>query len=391
MGANCSSPSETPYIMNETLSVTNTNMNYESYSNITDPSLYHIFYFKTYRQYSEAMKFFKEKLKEILTKLSQINQFVPPKRLKKESEFLYYNYFDDVSFNSLYDIAMSIYQKIGSVYGSIPTYPKEELSKITYSLLSKYYAYDYGNDEPSLLITEKIIKRTNFFTEDFPFKLKKLDTIILSKQIFVFGYDKNLRLNFYIEPYGNNNITNKNLIGNTNNTELNEDLFYFNDKNNYNISTEPLLYSNIITYIFFIIEHVLPLFKEKYNFSSIINITINFGGKAPDTEMISYIMTYFTNIYPLGLGKVHIVNFKMDVLIRNKSFKEEIEKIDFFRNLIFHDERYQLQLIKETNANCLPITYGGYHSLLSYQIDKNCKLEDFIKYTLSMILVNSKL
>ena len=91
MGANCSSPSETPYIMNETLSVTNSNMNCESYSNITDPSLYHIFYFKTYRQYSEAMKFFKEKLKEILTKLSQINQFVPPKRLKKESEFLYYS------------------------------------------------------------------------------------------------------------------------------------------------------------------------------------------------------------------------------------------------------------------------------------------------------------
>ena len=54
--------------------------------------------------------------------------------------------------------------------------------------------YDYEKDDPLTSITEKIIKRTNFFTEDFPYKLKKLDklssgvmlclSIILRKEIF---------------------------------------------------------------------------------------------------------------------------------------------------------------------------------------------------------------
>ena len=169
--------------------------------------------------------------------------------------------------------------------------------------------------------------------------------------------------------------------------KLNEETFNVE----HNRNGIPITNSDYITYIFFIIEYVLPLFKEKFLFSELVNVIINFGGREADTEMISYIMTYFTNLYPLGLGKVHVVNFKAEILKKNKTFQPELDHFDYFRNLVFHNESYQFQLLKETNINCLPISYGGYHSLSGYVIENDFKLEDFIKYTLSMILVNSNI
>lgn len=330
-----------------------------------------------------------------------IRHFVPPQKFKKESDFSFYKCFDYLGSENLYEIAMSVYQKIGLVYGNSQNYPKEELGKISYGLIAKFYAYNYEKEDPLTSITEKIIKRINFFTEEFPYKLKKLDKIILSKKIFAFGYDKNLRINFYIEPLGNNEETNVNLRGELNNIELVEKLFYFKNhveklnEETFNVDHNrngiPITNLDYIAYIFFIIEYVLPLLKDKFLFSQLVNVIINFGGREADTEMISYIMTYFTNFYPLGLGKVHIVNFKTETLKKNKTFKQELDNFDYFRNLVFHNESYQFQLLKETNINCLPITYGGYHSLSGYAIENDFKLEDFIKYTLSMILVNSNI
>ena len=78
---------------------------------------------------------------------------------------------------------------------------------------------------------------------------------------------------------------------------------------------------------------------------------------------------------------------------KNITFRNEIDNIDYFRNLIFHNESYQFQLIKENYINCLPIEYGGYHSIENYKgltIEEieNFKLDDFIFHTLSMILIN---
>jgi hypothetical protein len=362
------------------------------------------FNFKNYQQYFELISLFNEKLKETVTKIIYINKFKPPKISNIHSKFFYYEFLDDLNYNKLFDVAMFVYQKIGNVYGSSQNYPKQELSKINFGLISKYRAYDYGNDDELSIITEKIIKRINFFSEEFPFKLKNLKKIFLSKKIYVFAYDKNLRLNFYLEP---NNFDNENEInGLESNVELKEDYFYFNkiENNNENLSNYEnlnkkykkdifLMNSDYITYIFFIIVHVLPYLKEKFKFSDLINLTINFAGQEANTELINYIMNSFNKYFPLGLGKVNIVNFRVDSLRKNITFRNEIDNIDYFRNLIFHNESYQFQLIKENYINCLPIEYGGYHSIenfkgLTLEEIENFKLDDFIFHTLSMILIN---
>ena len=363
------------------------------------------FNFKNYQQYFELISLFNEKLKETVTKIIYINKFKPPKISNIHSKFFYYEFLDDLNYNKLFDVAMFVYQKIGNVYGSSQNYPKQELSKINFGLISKYRAYDYGNDDELSIITEKIIKRINFFSEEFPFKLKNLKKIFLSKKIYVFAYDKNLRLNFYLEP---NNIENENELNEfETNVELKEDYFYFKkiennneNLNNYNNLNKKykkdifLMNSDYITYIFFIIVHVLPYLKEKFKFSDLINLTINFSGQEANTELINYIMNSFNKYFPLGLGKVNIVNFRVDSLRKNITFRNEIDNIDYFINLIFHNESYQFQLIKENYINCLPIEYGGYHSIENYKgltIEEieNFKLDDFIFHTLSMILIFS--
>jgi len=362
------------------------------------------FNFRNYQQYFELISLFNEKLKESVTKIIYINKFKPPKISNIHSNFFYYEFLDDLNYNKLFDVAMFVYQKIGNVYGSSQNYPKQELSKINFGLISKYRAYDYGNDDELSIITEKIIKRINFFSEEFPFKLKNLKKIFLSKKIYVFAYDKNLRLNFYLEP---NNIDNENeIIDLEKNIELKEDYFYFKnvENNNENLNNFDnlnkkykkdvfLMNSDYITYIFFIIVHVLPYLKERFKFSDLINLTINFGGQEANTELINYIMNSFNKYFPLGLGKVNIVNFRVDSLRKNITFRNEIDNIDYFRNLIFHNESYQFQLIKENYINCLPIEYGGYHSIenfkgLTLEEIENFKLDDFIFHTLSMILIN---
>lgn len=347
--------------------------------------------FQSYSEYFAAMQFFYERLKSILNKMSTVKKFVLPEKQRKESDFYYYEYLYNISVESLYDNALSIYQKIGNVYGGSTNYPKEELAKISYNLIAKYQAYDYETNDYIPIITDKIIKRINYFSEDFPFKLKKLDKILQSKKIYVFGYDINRKINFYIEPFHNENGQ-IDIYNMRNNHELTESFFVFNnaqkekprEQNNYYLT-----YSDYVVYIFFIIEHVLPSLIEKYGFSQLVNVTINFGGGEPDTEMISYIMSCFTNFYPLGLGKINIVNYKVEMLVQNKTFKDSLDHLDNFRNLVFYEDNYQFQLVKENHPNCLPIIYGGYHSLSGYIIDKNAKLDDFIYYTLSMILINS--
>ena len=71
---------------------------------------------------------------------------------------------------------MTVYHRIGSIYGNSRPCPQHELEKITFPLIAKYCAYntDSTTDEEFVSISDKIIKRTNFLTEEFPLKLNIL-------------------------------------------------------------------------------------------------------------------------------------------------------------------------------------------------------------------------
>lgn len=266
----------------------------------------------------------------------------------------------------LFEVALLVFQRISNVFGHSLNFPKQELSKIDFNLISRYLAYEVEEEDDSGNITKKIIKRINFFSEEFPFKLGKLEKTIRSKKIFAFAYDIYRRVTFYIRPnYIQNNK--QNMTGNKSSTSL--------EKIDY------------IIYMFFIIEHLIPILKEKYNFSDQINIVLDFDNKDADTELIRFLMYYLNNYYPLILGKLHILNFNFENLKRNISFINELGDLDAFRNIIFHNQTYKFQLIKEYYPNCLPIEYGGYHDVEGYKIKNEFLLNDFIEYTLTMILI----
>lgn len=394
MGAECVSKDTNLYteILDERgNSINNFNTNNNQYI------IEYNFNFKNYREYFVMIQILKEKIKEILGKLASLSHFTPVAKLKEDSEFDYYEYLTNISIDNLGNTALNIFHKIGAIYGENNPFPKEELSKVTFSLIAKYKAYESQVDEEfsGKFVVDKIIRRINFFTEEFPYKLKNLDKIILSKKIFCFGFDRNMRLNIFMEPEVQSTFTKfssqnpNSLYKERANNELKEEFFYFEKENNGIIKeTFKINHSDYLTYIYFIVEIVLPILKDRYNFSMIINLFINFNGNEADTEFISYLMNDLNKYYPFGLGKVHIVNFQVEKLIPNKSFRKEVGEFDIFRNLVFHNESFQFQLVKDININYLPIKYGGYHSLDGYDLPPSPNLNDFINYTLSMILIN---
>lgn len=94
-----------------------------------------------------------------------------------------------------------------------------------------------------------------------------------------------------------------------------------------------------VVYIFFIMEVLIPILKEKYSYSDQINIVLDFDNSEADTEFIKFILHYFNSYYPLAIGKFHIVNFPFEKLKKNMTFKEEMQKLDIFRvtinNLVY--------------------------------------------------------
>lgn len=214
-----------------------------------------------------------------------------------------------------------VYQKLGTVFGNVQNFPKQELSKINYNLFARYLAYELDEEEDTQLIIQKVIKRINFFSEEFPFKLKKLDKIIKSGKIFAFGYDLFARITFYIKPFSSFNI-----LESIDKLSINE--VY---------ASQSLENIDYIIYMFFIIECVLPTLRQKHSFSDQINIIIDFSDQDVDTELIRFIMTYFHNYNPLLLAKVHVVNFEFQNLKKNISFRNELDNLDIFRvNLKFN-------------------------------------------------------
>lgn len=219
---------------------------------------------------------------------------------------------------------MLVYQKIGLVFGNTINFPKQELSKINYNLIARYLSYEIDEDDDTSNITQKVIKRINFFSEEFPFKLTKLEKIIQSKKIFVFGYDIYQRITFYIRPTHSTSF-----FQNADNSSLHnsaQNSYNYSYSENYNLE-----YIDYMTFIFFTIEFVLPVLKEKYNFSDQINILLDFYNLDADTELIRFLMHYLNNYYPLILGKINIVNFEFNNLKKNMSFRNDLDVLDFFR------------------------------------------------------------
>jgi hypothetical protein len=88
--------------------------------------------------------------------------------------------------------------------------------------------------------------------------------------------------------------------------------------------------------MFFIIELIIPLLRDKHDFSDQVNITIDFGNKDADTELIRFIMYYFNMHYPLILAKVNVVNFEFGNLKKNYAFRTELDVLDLFRVRSFY-------------------------------------------------------
>ena len=273
---------------------------------------------------------------------SELKKHLPSKPFKpiimRQIESSFFNYLDpDLSTEKLFNLAMAVYHRIGFVYGTTHTYPKKELEKINYSLIAKYSAYIYENEDEATAISEKIIKKINFMTEEFPLKLFHIINIIKNHCGYVYGYDKEYNLNFYIEHFK---------VGYENN----------------------ISYIDYVIYIVFVIEIVLPLLKKnKFTFNDKINVIINFNGDEPNTELITFLITYLNNFYPLMLNRMHIINFDIKKLKTNKTFKEDLDKIDYFRFIYFQSNKtFTTILAKTINVDMLPSTIGG-----------NAKIEKF--------------
>jgi hypothetical protein len=242
--------------------------------------------------------------------------------VKESIETSYYPNHKEVRVGKLFEIAYMIYNKIGTIYGNSLTLPKQELAKVNYNLISRYLAYEDTEDEEEDLdpknIIQKIIKRMNFLSDEFPYKLKKIEHICRSKKIFVFAHDIYNRITFYIRPYyKGKECYVKNIKG-----------FYDDINDFYNYSLENIDY---VIYIFFVLECFLPSLREKLNFSDQINIVLDFDNLDADSEFIRFLLYHMNNYFPLVIGKMHIVNYELNNLKKNLPFRMDLANIDKFR------------------------------------------------------------
>lgn len=281
--------------------------------------------YRNYDDFKRAMKLFKEFLVENLP------EEYPEASLAKQIETSYFQYLDpDLSMEKLFNLSMSIYHRIGLVYGNTLSYPKEELEKIKFPLLAKYIAYNYEPEDEVSSISDKLIKRMNFLTEEFPLKFNQIINIIKNQCGYVYGYDSELNLNFYIEHFK---------VG------------YLNS----------ISYIDYIIYLMFVVEIVYPsLQKDEKKFNDKINIILNFNGEEPNTELITVLLNYLDIFSPLIINKMHIVNYDVKKLKGNLTFRENLEKIDFFGVMYFHNNKnYNEILSKSIKPELLPASLGG--------------------------------
>ena len=333
----------------------NTNINQKNYENKNNCQSSFLF-FENYGDYLKGVLVLKHLIKSVISNYVILNAKQNSKILKIKNSYFNYLEKSDINMEVLFNTTMSVYHRIGTLYGVNQNYPKEELSKITFPLIAKYLAYNSFNRETS--IKNKIIKRINFFCEEFPYKLYKIMNLIQTKCCYVYGYDIELNLNIYIEP--------KNL-------------------GNY---IKYISFMDYIIYISFIVEIILPALKDngKY-FNNKINILINFNGEEANSEMITFIMTYMDNLFPLTLNKMHIINYSIKKLKQDITFQESLEKINYFQMIFFHHNNSYIDILKKViDINMMPVSFKGKANVPIFDFKNNMKNPNaFVKYLIKCI------
>ena len=422
-----------------------------------------LFTFKNYREYDNRMKIFKYKIKDYIFKINfsnylKLNQTsllyktknINTLNINNKQHYIDYNKLNKEDKNSikekvvykrilnsklkqkkvlnidnLYYLMLRVFHKIVSVYTNSFCFPKQELDKITYDLLSRYNSYavlkkkankefdnesiDNNDDYESNYVVSKVISRLNYFVDDFPFKIKRIKKIITTKRIFAFGYDNLYRICFYIKPkyntevsifdnieLSNNFIRKKNMnISNKSIASVSSDKVVNLSKNSdnkfkrksKNKTKSKLNKLDYIIYIFFVIEFVLPSLIDIYNFSDEINIYIDHENSDVDIELISIILHFMSLHYPLRLNTIYAANFITEEKSLRKNMVNQIKEVDIFKCVKLCDQDISLKLFKNFNPNCIPSEYGGYYNINNNSFDKIEFIEDLIEVLLQNILI----
>lgn len=331
--------------------------------------------FKNYKEYSLFLEIFTKKVNCMIDKVADYTGFSKDfarATVKSRLKLLpssNYRFRSSFSIEKLFNIMQTLYYKINTIYSNSYCFSRQELGRVSFDLISRYLSYEdnfISDENENNTVADKIIKRLNFFTEEFPLKLKRLDKILRSKKIYVLGYDSNFRLTFYIYPNAAEEIDG---FTRTKNRE------------------RKLTNLDYITYIFFVIEFILPSLVEFYRFSDEINVYIDFNNKAVDPELIRIILHYFNQIYPLCLNIICIDNYANTIDKTDDLTENFIAKEDPFNCVIFSSPNFSSLIKKHFNPNCIPAKYGGLNEFDIYTTEKIEYIDHLVEFLLTSMLI----
>lgn len=332
--------------------------------------------FKNYKEYENKLKVFKAKVGDLIKKISSLNDFIKLNNKGQMITRIKDSYFKNKSLWSiekLYDMMVKVMHKINSVYNNSFCFPKFELEKVTYDLITRYLAYEAcseaePDEEEGNFVVTRVIKRLNYFTDEFPFKLKNLEKIVKSEKVIAFGYDNCYRVTFYIRPY-------------------------FNVPSVYSGGVDDSLSKwqfqklDYILFIFFVIEFIIPSLKSNYGFSQEFNIFVDFNNKVIDLELINILLHYCGLMYPLLLNKLYITNYVKQESSINNVYVSQVGKEDKFGSVVFCEESFKMTILQKFPSNCVPIEYGGYARLDVNPTSKVFLIDELAEYILSNIII----
>ena len=125
-------------------------------------------------------------------------------------------------------------------------------------------------------------------------------------------------------------------------------------------------------YISFVMEILIKTLREKgYRFTDKFNVFINFESNAPDTELITFLISYLNSFYPFGLNKMHVIKYDAGYLKKKYSFNKKIKELDPFFSLEFNSSDFYDKMHRKINADMIPKSYGGRGVTTAISFDKD--------------------
>ena len=87
---------------------------------------------------------------------------------------------------------------------------------------------------------------------------------------------------------------------------------------------------------------------------------------------------------------MHIINYDINLLKKNKSFQESLYKIDLFQQIYFHNKNYINLLINKINIFQIPNSFNGKGEKYEIVIDEEDKnfFENYLDYLIKCIFCN---